>query len=96
MNSKVKIIFSPGCLEFGQKDHPESSERVKNAYDFLKNKGFDFIEPKPYSGEDILLVHGRKLLENVKFSRFIVLEGGYSKDLPILIYNFLLGLEMSD
>lgn len=66
----MKIIFSPRCLEYQSPGHPENPKRVKQAYEFLQQKGFEFIEPFPCSEEDILLVHSRALLEKVKSNQF--------------------------
>ncbi len=62
----MKVIFSSKCLEYRQTGHPESPERVKNAYEFLKSKGHEFIEAKPCSEKDLLLVHSAKHIESVR------------------------------
>ncbi|MCM8801259.1 MAG: histone deacetylase [Candidatus Omnitrophica bacterium] len=62
----MKIIFSQRCLEYEVLGHPESPQRIRLAYNFLKEKGFEFIEPRPCSEEDIILAHSRSLLEKVK------------------------------
>lgn len=66
----MKIFFSSKCLEYSQPGHPESSERVKSTYHYLKDKGFEFIEPSPCKDEDILLAHSSKLFEELKGERF--------------------------
>lgn len=70
----MKIIFSPKCLEYKTLNHPESPERVKICYNFLVSKknslGLEFIEPKPCSEEDILLVHTKEILNKVKNGDF--------------------------
>ncbi|MEF9426076.1 MAG: histone deacetylase [Candidatus Mariimomonas ferrooxydans] len=65
----MKIFFSSKCLEYSQPGHPESPERVKSTYHYLKDKGFEFIEPSPCKDEDILLAHSPKLFEEVKGER---------------------------
>lgn len=53
---KTKIIFSEKCLNYGSW-HIESPARVRKAYQILKEKGYDFVEPQPASEEDMLKVH---------------------------------------
>jgi acetoin utilization deacetylase AcuC-like enzyme len=62
----MKIIFSPKCIEYKSPGHPESPQRVSSGYEFLKQKGFEFVEPSPASDADILLVHTQELLDKVK------------------------------
>ena len=66
----MKIIFSPQCLEYEYPGHPESPQRVRSAYEYLQEKGYEFSRPKQASQEDILLVHSKALLERVKNSNF--------------------------
>jgi acetoin utilization deacetylase AcuC-like enzyme len=66
----MKFIFSNKCLEYGSIGHPESPERVKNIYNFLKSKNCPFITPSPCSEEDILLVHTQELLDKVRRGEF--------------------------
>lgn len=70
----MKIFFSDKCLEYSQYGHPESPERVNSTYHYLKEKGFEFIEPTPCAEEDILLAHSSKLLDEVKRERFFDLD----------------------
>ena len=70
----MKIFFSSKCLKYSQPGHPESPERVKAAYQYLKEKGFEFIEPVPCEDEDILLAHTSELLEEVKSGRFFDMD----------------------
>ena len=70
----MKIFFSKKCLEYSQPGHPESPERVNSTYRYLKEKGFEFIEPAPCQDEDILLAHSQKLLDTVKGERFFDLD----------------------
>lgn len=67
----MKIIFSKRCLEYEFPEHPESSERLSSIYNLLKERNFEFIEPKPAKEEDILRVHSRNLLEKVKSGQFL-------------------------
>ena len=66
----MKIFFSKKCLQYLQPGHPESPKRVSSAYQFLKTKGFEFIEPVLCEDEDILLAHTPKLLNEVKKESF--------------------------
>lgn len=70
----MKFIFSKKCLEYCQAGHPESPKRVKNAYEFLKKKGFSFLEPEVASEKDILRVHSKELFEKVKSGDFYDLD----------------------
>jgi acetoin utilization deacetylase AcuC-like enzyme len=66
----MKIFYSPKCLEYSQPGHPESPLRVSAAYDYLKEKGFEFIEPDPCTDDDILLAHTPALLDSIKKENF--------------------------
>ena len=66
----MKIIFSESCLAYRQPLHPESPQRVKLAYDYLKAKKFDFIAPIACTDEDILTAHTENLLDLVKSGTF--------------------------
>lgn len=70
MKTKIKIIFSPKCLEYYFPGHPESPNRVKKSAEFLKRKKFEFEEPILASEKDILLAHSEYLLESVKEGAF--------------------------
>ena len=62
----MKIIFSNECLEYKFFGHPEAPKRVELIYQILKANGYEFIEPKPATKEDILLVHTNELHNKVK------------------------------
>ena len=66
----MKIFFSKKCIGYSQPGHPESPKRASSAYQYLKQKSFEFIEPTPCKDEDILLAHSLKLLEEVKKGNF--------------------------
>ena len=70
----MKIIFSKRCLEYQSPGHPESPERVGSSYLYLRQKGFEFLEPEECLEEDILRVHARELLEEVRQERFFDLD----------------------
>ncbi|HDN90761.1 MAG TPA: histone deacetylase [Candidatus Aenigmarchaeota archaeon] len=61
----MKIIFSSKCLEYGSPYHPENPERLRLAYEFLKDK-YSFLEPEPARDEDLLLVHSKSYVERVR------------------------------
>lgn len=66
----MKILFSQECLNYSEPGHPESPFRVGTAYEYLKQKRFEFIEPKACSDSDVLLAHSRNLLQEVKKGGF--------------------------
>ncbi|MBI5149067.1 histone deacetylase [Candidatus Pacearchaeota archaeon] len=70
----MKIIYSEKCLEYDPSKllggHPEVPERVSKTYDFLKQKGFEFIEASPCSEKEILLAHSENHLNIVKSANF--------------------------
>jgi len=65
----MKIIFSDKCLRYSQAGHPESPERVRASYAYLKDK-FQVVPPPEIEEADILLVHSQSLLDSVKTGRF--------------------------
>jgi len=70
LNLNMKIFFSEKCLNYSQIGHPESPARVHSTYNFLKDNGFEFIEPKPCSDADILLAHTPALIDSVRKENF--------------------------
>ncbi|MDH5787563.1 MAG: histone deacetylase [Candidatus Bathyarchaeota archaeon] len=62
---KTKIVFSEKCLGYGQY-HIEGPERVRRAAEILKRFGYEFIDPKPASDDDLLKVHDMDYVWNVK------------------------------
>ena len=61
----TKIIFSEKCLEYGSW-HIEGPERVRRAYEILKEKDYEFLAPEPASEEDILRVHDADYVRRLK------------------------------
>jgi acetoin utilization deacetylase AcuC-like enzyme len=53
---KPKMVFSEKCLAYGSW-HVEGPARVRKAYEILKERGYEFLEPGPASEEDLLRVH---------------------------------------
>ena len=66
----MKIFFSKKCIKYSSPGHPESPQRLIGSSEHLARKGFTFLEPKPCSIDDILLVHSRDLLDKVKSEKF--------------------------
>ncbi len=64
---KTKIIFSEKCLGYGQW-HVEGPERVRKAAEILRAKGYEFLEPKPASEDDLMKTHDVEYVWNVKKS----------------------------
>jgi len=65
----VKVVYSEKCLEYSQAGHPESPRRVSATYDYLKGK-YEFVEPKPAGEEDLLLVHTKELVGQIRSGNF--------------------------
>lgn len=72
----MKIIFSKRCLEYFEPGHIESPHRISSAFEFLKGKGYKFVEPKLASEDDILRVHDKDYIEKIKSLNF------YDPDTP--------------
>ena len=62
---RTKIIFSKRCLGYGTW-HVEGPQRVKLAHEFLKERNYEFLEPEPAEEEDLLRVHDRDYLWNLR------------------------------
>ncbi len=62
---KPKIIFSEKCLEYGSW-HIESPRRVKIAYEILRDRGYEFVEPEPAEEQDLLMVHDPSYIRLLK------------------------------
>jgi len=61
----MKIIFSEKCLEYSWPGHIERPERIGKALEFLRG-GYEFLEPKPASQQDLLTVHSREYVDLIK------------------------------
>lgn len=66
----MKIFYSPRCLEYKQEGHPESPERIQRTVEFLKEKGYQFSEPKECQEKDLLLCHSKEHIESVRKGTF--------------------------
>ena len=67
----MKIIFSAACATYETAGHPESPRRVLASAESLReNKRHQFIEAKPCDEADILRVHTRRLVDEVKRGEF--------------------------
>jgi acetoin utilization deacetylase AcuC-like enzyme len=62
---KPKIVFSMKCLEYGSW-HIEGPGRVRRAYEILRDRGYEFVEPEPAGEEDLLKVHDASYIEMLK------------------------------
>ncbi|MGZ4851192.1 MAG: histone deacetylase family protein [Candidatus Bathyarchaeia archaeon] len=62
---KPRVVYSEKSLGYGTW-HIEGPQRVKAAAEILKTKGYEFLEPKPASEENILAVHDADYLWNLK------------------------------
>jgi acetoin utilization deacetylase AcuC-like enzyme len=75
----VKIIFSPECADYESPGHPESPQRVRAASALLKTVlRHQFVPAKPCEEADVLRVHARRLVDEVKKGEF------YEPDTPAL------------
>jgi len=63
------IVYDERCLKFSAPGHPESPERIKRAYEYLKPR-YEFISPQPAKEEDLLKVHTEDHLERLKRLEF--------------------------
>jgi len=87
----MAIIFSEKCLgyDFGKinyvsKEHPENPSRIGSTYKILLEHMFKFSTPKKADERDILLVHSKKHVENIRKGTF------YDEDTPFIrgIYGY--------
>jgi len=65
MITRMKIIFSEKCLEYGS-GHIEGPKRVRRAYEILKERGYEFLTPEPVSEENLLKVHDAEYIQMLK------------------------------
>ncbi len=65
----MKIVFSDRCYDYAQPGHPESPERVRISYEYLKDK-YDIVPVGTITDDHVRLVHTADLLELVKTGRF--------------------------
>jgi acetoin utilization deacetylase AcuC-like enzyme len=70
----MKILFSEKCLGYWFPGHPESPKRVHETFKFLKEKGFEFVEPKHCPEEELLLVHDKSFAEEIKSGKFSYID----------------------
>jgi acetoin utilization deacetylase AcuC-like enzyme len=83
--TKTAVVFSPKYYQHNVgRNHPESARRIKAVVNELKkgeiskSKGWQFVEPKKASSEEIQLVHDS---EYVRFVRDVCRAGGGFLDL---------------
>lgn len=71
----MKIVFSKECLEYDSPGHPESSERVRRVYEFLKDfEKFEFVKPVECERKDLLLAHSEGMINKIKHRDFVNFE----------------------
>ena len=61
----TKVVFSEKCLGYGTW-HVEGPQRIKVAYEILKEKGYEFCLPTPACEDDLLSVHDADYVFNLK------------------------------
>lgn len=66
----MKIVFSPKCLEYGPENSFENPNRVRLAFEFLKKKGYKFVEPEQASEKSILKVHSENYVNKFRTGKF--------------------------
>ncbi len=62
---KTKIIFSEKSLNYGGW-HIEGPQRVKMAYEILKEQEYEFVEPEAASEEELIKVHDSDYIWHLK------------------------------
>lgn len=67
----MKLVFTEECLNYKMPGHPESPERVKEAYEHLKDS-YETVGPKAAEEKDLLLVHEPRQVEMVTKGSFQV------------------------
>jgi len=65
----MDLVFSEEALQYRSAGHPESPDRVKTAYNFLKGN-YDTIEPEQADVDDLLLAHDKEFVERVREGNF--------------------------
>jgi len=62
----MKIVYSDGLEERYNTNPVETPDRVRHPAQELERCGYEFVEPKPASLEDILKAHSKEYVEQVK------------------------------
>ncbi len=62
---KTRIVYSDKCLAYGTW-HVEGPQRVKAAKDTLYDRGYELVEPKPATEDQLMSVHDPEYLWNLK------------------------------
>ncbi len=74
----MKLFFSSQCLDYSQPGHPESPERIKSTFEYLKKEGYHFDKPEACGEEDILRVHSKEHFQGIQTGRL------YDYDTPVI------------
>jgi acetoin utilization deacetylase AcuC-like enzyme len=77
----MQLVYSSRCLGYSYKMHIEKPERVADAFEILASRGYSYVEPTPASEEDVLRVHTRRWLEEVKNGDFCDQDTPGSEDI---------------
>ncbi len=84
----VKVVYSEKLLEYEEKGHPESPERLKAIESLLRKRkdSFEFITPAACGEKELLLAHTEELVRKVKENDF------FDPDTPNIaeIYSYAL------
>lgn len=67
---KMKIVFLKKCLEYEARNHPESLERVKKTFEFLREMGFGFEKAWPCKKDELLQAHSEEYVEKIRTGNF--------------------------
>lgn len=65
-----RVVFSEKCLEYSYFGHVEDPERVGRAYEILRSRGYEFLEPEPASENYLLRAHSKTWIERVRKGGF--------------------------
>lgn len=64
------LITSEKCLEYSANGQAESPARVSETLNILKNRGYEFLEPRTATYEEIKLAHSTSYIEDIQNATF--------------------------
>ena len=67
----MKIFHTPECLSYRIPGHPESPDRVRLIACYLRDRGYDFVEPEACTEADVLHAHSPAHLDRVRHETFL-------------------------
>jgi len=87
----LKVIYHNRYREVYSSDPASAPGRIESIYEELQDR-FEFVEPKPASEEDVLLVHSRSHIDSVKahpltYEIAILAAGGAIKAAEIALHG---------